>query len=46
MCAENSDASVINFLTPPEGAKIGDRVIAKDQAGEPDERLSEKVLFH
>ena len=42
MCAENADASVINFLTPPEGAKLGDRVVCDGQDGEPDERLSEK----
>merc|ERR1712087_424543 len=35
MCAANEDGSKVEFIVPPEGAKIGERVMVEGYDGEP-----------
>ena len=35
LCASNADHTAVEFVVPPEGAKIGERVIFEGLSGEP-----------
>eukprot|EP00958_Prasinococcus_capsulatus_P022866 scaffold3282_cov385-Prasinococcus_capsulatus_cf.AAC.2 len=40
LAAENSDHSVVQLVTPPEGAPLGERVLCEGYTGDPDEQLN------
>jgi len=42
LCAGNSDHTQVELITPPEGAKVGERIIIEGFEGEPDARLPPK----
>lgn len=48
MCASNADHTAVEFAVPPEGAKIGERVIFEGFEGkdpEPENKLAKKKMF-
>lgn len=47
MCASNDDHTKVEFAVPPEGAKIGERVMFEGHDGEPEaeNRVAKKKVF-
>uniref|UniRef100_A0A7S4N203 tRNA-binding domain-containing protein n=1 Tax=Odontella aurita TaxID=265563 RepID=A0A7S4N203_9STRA len=47
MCASNADHTAVEFAVPPEGAKIGERVIFEGHEGEPEpeNKVAKKKMF-
>jgi len=47
MCASNADHTKVEFAVPPEGAKIGERVIFEGYDGEPEaeNKVAKKKMF-
>jgi tyrosyl-tRNA synthetase len=42
LCGANADRTVIEFLEPPAGSKVGEPLVADSFAGEPDEQIDVK----
>ena len=47
MCASNDDHTKVEFAVPPEGAKIGERVVFEGHDGEPEaeNKVAKKKMF-
>lgn len=47
MCASNADHTKVEFAVPPEGAKIGERVMFEDCEGDPEaeNKVAKKKMF-
>lgn len=47
MCASNADHTKVEFAVPPEGAKIGERVMFEGVSGEPEaeNKVAKKKIF-
>lgn len=47
LCASNSDHTAVEFVTPPEGAKIGERVTFEGLSGdpEPENKVAKKKIL-
>jgi aminoacyl tRNA synthase complex-interacting multifunctional protein 1 len=47
LCASNSDHTAVEFVIPPEGAKIGERVIFEGLSGdpEPENKVAKKKIL-
>ena len=47
MCASNGDHTEVQFVEPPEGAKIGERVKVEGCDGEPEteQKIAKKKIF-
>lgn len=47
MCASNADHTSVEFATPPDGAKVGERVIFEGFTGEPEaeNKVAKKKMF-
>ncbi|KAL7462478.1 hypothetical protein ACHAXS_002859 [Conticribra weissflogii] len=47
MCASNADHTSVEFAIPPEGAKVGERVIFEGSTGEPEaeNKVAKKKMF-
>lgn len=47
LCASNADHTVVEFTVPPEGAKIGERIVFEGFEGdpEPENKVAKKKMF-
>lgn len=47
LCASNADHTSVQFMVPPEGSKIGERVMFEGYTGEPESesRMNKKKIF-
>ena len=47
LCASNADHTAVEFVVPPEGSKVGERVVFEGFAGEPEpeNKVAKKKIF-